>query len=538
MKRIPKTGLYFSPGEVMLTVEHSTSFSLDEFTGKIQQIFDEFRKRVASDYPSAVKGLSDQITVKSDDIVTLPISDGRFRSLVIVAISDLRDKYISDNDFDVPASNKQIIGFIEAAFAVLSKGKAEQSDENDVVTLTHISPNWHSTSSPPVLDPTGGPGARPHVLPAPQTAYRFQFDQSSATADIRKLVEQRADGEANVVILDTAPTLELDGLLKEFPKHPLIKTLCQPGRLQIHRYDRDVAPHASGRMARLNGDQYGIGIEGHDYYMRDHGLFIAGIIHSIAPTARLHLVQVLNDYGVGTLETIGNGIGYIHKLFAGNSSPLIINCSLTIQMPLRKINGKRNGKKREFFAHPSDKLSWTRLMDSKTAANPLAEALQIAVEGVFSSLYSPTSKIVAAAGNDRNGAVNPPRARMPASFQGVIGVGALKRNFDRADYSNEADDPLSDGVETFGGDTVAITGGTRADTKKGTLGIYTEDMQGNKNPSGWGRWAGTSFATPVIAGVMALLCSDGRSIDAAWDVIKAAQPEPPDTPQRFLVTQG
>jgi len=31
--------------------------------------------------------------------------------------------------------------------------------------------------------------------------------------------------------------------------------------------------------------------------MADHGLFVAGIIHSIAPQASLHLIRVLNDFG-------------------------------------------------------------------------------------------------------------------------------------------------------------------------------------------------------------------------------------------------
>jgi hypothetical protein len=40
------------------------------------------------------------------------------------------------------------------------------------------------------------------------------------------------------------------------------------------------------------------------YRMTDHGLFVAGIIHTIAPQAELHLIEVLNPYGVGDLESI------------------------------------------------------------------------------------------------------------------------------------------------------------------------------------------------------------------------------------------
>ena len=52
----------------------------------------------------------------------------------------------------------------------------------------------------------------------------------------------------------------------------------------------------------------------HEYPMPDHGLFVAGIIHSIAPKAQIHLIEGLNTYGVGTFETFANAIALAQRI--------------------------------------------------------------------------------------------------------------------------------------------------------------------------------------------------------------------------------
>ena len=47
---------------------------------------------------------------------------------------------------------------------------------------------------------------------------------------------------------------------------------------------------------------------GHPYLLRNHGLFIASTIHSVAPEATLHLVKVFTPNGTGSAETIAQGI--------------------------------------------------------------------------------------------------------------------------------------------------------------------------------------------------------------------------------------
>src|SRR5690606_38515781 len=77
----------------------------------------------------------------------------------------------------------------------------------------------------------------------------------------------------------------------------------------------------------------------HSYVMRDHGLFIAGLVHELAPKAEIVLVEALNQYGLGTQLSLAAALNYVieHlKARAAAGQPqarVIINISLTILAP-------------------------------------------------------------------------------------------------------------------------------------------------------------------------------------------------------------
>src|SRR6185436_9253514 len=75
---------------------------------------------------------------------------------------------------------------------------------------------------------------------------------------------------------------------------------------------------------------------GHRYWMRDHGLFVAGIIHTIAPKAKLHLYEVLNPYGSASIENVAQTL---IKVIANKpkNRPLIINCSFMLDIPVEGV---------------------------------------------------------------------------------------------------------------------------------------------------------------------------------------------------------
>jgi subtilisin family serine protease len=139
---------------------------------------------------------------------------------------------------------------------------------------------------------------------------------------------------------------------------------------------------------------------------------------------------------------------------------------------------------------------------------------------------SPAVAIIAAAGNNE---VVPltghPQSRFPAAFDGVSGVAALAKDDLNpstpdalATYSDLADDQPTAGFAAFGGDVAAGPAPLKTDAANGMLGVFIEQLPVElppptggvaltPNESGWARWAGTSFAAPVVSAILANLIS-------------------------------
>ncbi|MBL0728655.1 S8 family peptidase [Piscinibacter sp. HJYY11] len=104
--------------------------------------------------------------------------------------------------------------------------------------------------------------------------------------------------------------------------------------------------------------------------------------------------------------------------------------------------------------------------------------------------------VVAAAGNEM-GAVT-----RPASCNGVVGVAALARDGLKASYSN------------FGPQVTIATVGGDADADDGLLTLINTGTQA-PGADGYGNVFGTSFATPVVAGVVSLMLSTNPQLSVA-----------------------
>src|SRR5579883_630855 len=290
------------------------------------------------------------------------------------------------------------------------------------------------------------------------------------------------------------------------------------------------------------------------YDVRDHGLFVAGIIRDIVPAATIECIRVLNNFGVGTVSVLVEALETIHHRMSpldpntgreGDlyNKPVIINMSM-VTMPhqeeivqLWSANGFSNEVK---------------VTDD-------TEPLKNGLHAIIQSLSALGAVIVSAAGNDSDvRQCLPPshpnrmivstqrmHPRYPAAFPEVISVGAVDGNGHAALYSNDpvgAGSMLHNGVATWGGgiptpifpvagpcdpapedcapfDADCMTS-VDLTTIDALVGVYTaccypslsvDDVPSEyraPNDHGWAYWSGKSFATPIISAVAARLLEE------------------------------
>jgi hypothetical protein len=473
----PHELVYYLPGQVILHLTHAADLSPEILAKELAAFLND--KNADQPWKNELK------TPGPESVLTFPIQRGE-------TVHSFIPTHLVNEDGD-PGDVSRLINTIYGG----SRGQLGYilNADNIPITLVSVSPNWLAGG---VAHGIGvvGPGAWPEQAQVEAGRWpQFSFEANKLE------VETGQRNGLHIAILDTAPCLhEIVAAYEKWCQpgeaylHPnvetpnmLIKSLLGPdGPLHVYPATledlRLVAPYTS---------------LGHPYSMPDHGLFVAGIIHTFVPQATLHLHEVMNSYGVGCVETILKGlIDVVNK--PADQRLRIINCSLVLGLPL-------DGSPDPDFPY---ELPDPMLMDDMLT--PLRE--------IFDLISQSGIVVVAAAGNDAIDGHTRPPARYPAAFPSVIGVGALPRPphstpHKKTSYSNLADNPNDKGYVTLGGE-----GGQ----KKGVLGVYISPLPryngtfpNNKrevkrdhvdydyNNTGWAWWAGTSFAAPIVTGILA-----------------------------------
>lgn len=418
-------------------------------------------------------------------------------------------------------------------------GSTTQPPDN--LELLAGSPNWLCSSSQQV-GTTGGPGARPVRVSAPQVSAADTTPPWVYTIPPGMLASDpgtQASRPVTVAILDTLPPVaDLQQAhqhwVSDVPdgqRHPLLELLCGTNTFALGPDQRlEVTPASINLLTAVDVD-----LLDHRYVMADHGLFAAGIIGSIVPEAHLQLIEVLNPYGVGSLESLLLGLNVVAGYKQANpSTAVVVNCSLMLNCPPPDQQAIwRQGQQ------TPDVLSLT----PEQIEQSMTPLLGLVLEFLGGLGVADDLAIVAAAGNDGAADYLYPPPRYPAAYQHVTGVAALDASGAPAIYSNKSDKPLQEGLAVFGG-SVANPAATvpDADPNGGVLGVYigaTPDKFPNE--SGWARWAGTSFAAPVISAVLARrMTNPNETVVSARAAINPAVPPGPlgTLGELFSVKQG
>jgi Subtilase family len=264
-------------------------------------------------------------------------------------------------------------------------------------------------------------------------------------------------------------------------------------------------------------------VEPGSYPMPDHGLFIAGLIHSMAPHAKLSYQPVLDDRGAGDLSVLLVGL---QNAIAGKTEdePQIINLSLGFLPHPARLPAAWYGLPRphdpdylysDLLAGGRNQQRW--VTTNREDVDRTVHLLQVGLRELARYLRLNNCLVVAAAGNDslleaETGHVRM-EPRLPARFESVLGVAATtNRPTEPAPYSNLGDErALGDHVATFGGSI-----NDREQPEDGVVGIYAGDFpDGARNETGWAYWSGTSFATGIVSGIAANIWAANPKLSAA-----------------------
>lgn len=264
--------------------------------------------------------------------------------------------------------------------------------------------------------------------------------------------------------------------------------------------------------------------------MPDHGLFAAGIVRTLAPGAEIRLIRVLDDYGVGDLLALAQVLALLPATLLGEGPldppgkrRLIVNLSLTAALPpdaafldLWFPETMRGAKNHAIFRRRFADICAT------------LDTIQLGLRAVVDWLAARDNVLlIAAAGNDGQRPEGRPAPAAPARYDSVLGVGALRADGGAARFSNRGDIAVfGDGVAAFGGNVKPDSSGELGVIDQGANGLPdavvgaaiapTLPPEATPNATGWARWAGTSFAAPIVSGLAAARWSqpDGGALAA------------------------
>jgi hypothetical protein len=372
-------------------------------------------------------------------------------------------------------------------------------------------PNWLVTAAPasyggggPALPPVPAPAVTtleppgaPHTPGAP-TGWHLDFAEPGLPLD------PKGAEDVLVVVLDTARhprVLQAAATHPDLRRNWLLQQLVADLRSGSGSFEIEYERYPIIADVSTGQDRYG---QPGYYGMPDHGLFVSGIIRSLASRSRIRLIRILNDYGGCDLYNLFAALTDLEQeVVSGAIRRLVINLSLTTMPDVRRL---------PYIWFNRRQWPSTQLAGALRVLSHIEEGLRL----LFESLNAQGVLIVAAAGNDsyeaRKQGQRPRPPRSPARYESVLSVSSVNSHLIPSLFANAACLPPSEtGIATFGGDVYGkLDTNSLPDAVRG-LYISSTFPNGEQNRSGWADWAGTSFSTAIISALGAHLMSQDWS---------------------------
>jgi len=263
-------------------------------------------------------------------------------------------------------------------------------------------------------------------------------------------------------------------------------------------------------------------------WIKYHGLAVSELIHYQAPKAQVVLVPILNQYGIGTLQTWLTGLHIVQADAAANAikpSHVLVNMSLTVEPPAQCImdiwqhgwdpsKSTSDGKAIDPGRCSSSDSDLANVLKAQPERGrlirPLSDFVQAMTDGGFT--------LVAAAGNDSTPSGSQPHygADFPAVLCGVVSVAATIKPTDASTWKTGDGVTLLDtsngpyyspdgSTPCLNGDVSQTqpTGSPRTVRVAYALGSNVCSIDMEASDRGMGLWSGTSFAAALTSGNLA-----------------------------------
>jgi len=474
-ERVP----WFHSGEVVLVARVRGLTNANQLHAAVRDVL-----------PKAAIGLADEPDSMRSFIFSAPPNSGENRALAFVF-----------QDLASASELRAVTDVVEQLHAELP------NMQTDAVEVFGAMPHWHTWAHE--MSSGGSPGSYPAPVEVPDSSRRWRYrprpDVLRMEADATAIPVAVLDTNIDLVAArDRAANLANPYLVETIEL--LQQHAVAPDDVWQREWAEVLAHHPPPDPSEPR------------FYLPDHGLFIAGLIHDLAPKAPVTLVPALNESGVGNLSLLLAALRQVLDR-KDKGAPQIVNLSLGFRPhPADLVAAwfgldlpgttatftpapilQRDGRDRRWVAGNGPLVS--RRMD----------LLQTGLAELGRYLALNNCLVVAAAGNDSVAGELRLEPRLPARFETVLGVAATRLDGKPASYSNVGDEQRrGDHVATFGGER-----GQGFAPLDGVTGIYSGAFPGDgPNRTGWASWAGTSFATAIVSGIAANVWARNPSASA------------------------